>query len=309
MWKDCPVASEEVLKIPQNNRPMCPYEAQQFEAALGAVEERMAEMPAHDALDGQFGEHVALLQVMVTRAAHALSACGFTDVVKTQKDEIGASTSQVKLPSALQAFMRLSTEYRRCVKMIEVKKLGNLHHEGQHEGENKRGEFATEHSRRAGIPYTDEGTEEKGEVEKKGRNVYHEDRDAPQACAGEGKGGERGEAEDSEIKDEPRELRQACPSAKEKEGQGEVGMSGDEHGLAGTGTDGGGEAMGALLVADACPGENGAGSGCCSGLNGKVGEKKGKVAVFTKLKELGKLEVTRRGGENVIEQFGTCTTG
>jgi hypothetical protein len=121
MWKSCPVASDEVLKVPQNNRPMCPYEAQQFEAALGAVEERMARLPGADALDGQFGEHVALLQVMVTRASHALSACGFTDVVKTQKDEIGASTSQVKLPSALQAFMRLSTEYRRCVKMLEVK--------------------------------------------------------------------------------------------------------------------------------------------------------------------------------------------
>jgi hypothetical protein len=252
MWKDCPVSSEEVLKLPQNNRPMCPYEAQQWEAALGAVEERMARTPEHDALDGQFGEHVALLQVMVTRAAHALSACGFTDVVKTQKDEVGALTSSVKLPSALQAFMRLSTEYRRCVKMIEVPKEGISHHEGheEHEGE-------------------------KGEGEKKG-------------------------TEGSEHAEEKREKKKVQEKAE---------MNTDAHGLARTGTDGGGEASDPLDAVAACLGENGPESGCCSGLNGSGGEKKGNGGALTKLRELGKLEVNSSVGGNVIDAYGTGVVG
>jgi hypothetical protein len=279
MWKDCPVASDEVLKIPQNNRPMCPYEAQQFEAALGAVEERMGNIPGHDALGGQFGEHVALLQVMVTRAAHALSACGFTDVVKTQKDEIGASTSQVKLPSALQAFMRLSTEYRRCVKMIEVPREGISHHEGHEDHEGKKGEMERKWKKGK-----NRAPMHSGDVAELGtdRNTLSG------SCTG------RTREEEKEEK---------------KKVQEKAGMNTAAHGLAGTETDGGGEAPDALLAVDACPGENGSESGGCSGLNGKGGEQKDNGVVLTKLKDLGRLEAESIAGGNVIDMHGMGTTG
>ena len=73
LWASCPMASQEVLDLPERERPQCPYEVAQYQAALSDSLERVNAQPGADRLDQQLACTVALVQVMLTRATTALT--------------------------------------------------------------------------------------------------------------------------------------------------------------------------------------------------------------------------------------------
>lgn len=91
----CPVAGRDVAQLPASNRPVCPYEAIEFNAAVTDLFARIDAL-SHVADDyaAQYARHVALLQVLCGRAARAIAAGN---------------------PAALDPFLRIAAEYRRCL--------------------------------------------------------------------------------------------------------------------------------------------------------------------------------------------------
>jgi len=153
MWDHCPFASDEVLALELPERPVCAYEAEEYDRVVeGLTEDSQSGGPsstlagcAQDldstdsnsehadpslsantedlsvtrprwnlALPGGVDElrahNIALLQVMVSRAAAALSVASFTDVVTSESDRYRLATTKVH--AALEAFLRLSREHR-----------------------------------------------------------------------------------------------------------------------------------------------------------------------------------------------------
>ena len=143
MWEHCPFASDDVLALAPAERPVCAYESAEYEEALEAFETDAASSTAnpveawfkdHDAQDSSLpgndgsegGEKssnpirenppdprthsLALLQVMVSRAAAALSVLPLTDTVTSESDSYHMHTTKVH--AALEAFLRLSREHR-----------------------------------------------------------------------------------------------------------------------------------------------------------------------------------------------------
>jgi len=105
MWKACPFAEEDLLEIPLSNRPNCVYEQTEYDRVV----EHYAGQG--DAVDVHLAHTVALLQVMVSRAASALSIEGFTETTRATGAQYSMESS--KMSAALQAFLRLAREHRQ----------------------------------------------------------------------------------------------------------------------------------------------------------------------------------------------------
>jgi len=105
MWGACPFAEEDLLEIPLGNRPNCVYEQAEYDRLVW----HYAGMG--EAVDVHLAHTVALLQVMVSRAAAALSIEGFTDTTRATGEQYSMESS--KIGAALQAFLRLAREHRQ----------------------------------------------------------------------------------------------------------------------------------------------------------------------------------------------------
>jgi len=105
MWGACPFAEDDLLDIPLSNRPNCVYEQTEYD--------RLIEHYAGkgEAVDVHLAHTVALLQVMVSRAASALSLDGFTETTRATGADYSMESS--KMSAALQAFLRLAREHRQ----------------------------------------------------------------------------------------------------------------------------------------------------------------------------------------------------
>ena len=119
MWDSCGCAGPEVAELPGKERPECPYEKMQFQTALTDTMTRVpkvvgAEPDPHYA---HVAHQTALLSVMVTRAAAALGQGPLVETIPEKGDTNGGSRSR---PSGyLEAFLRLSNEHRRYLKLLE----------------------------------------------------------------------------------------------------------------------------------------------------------------------------------------------
>ena len=78
MWVSCPCASDDVAQLPPKERPICPYEKTQYDAAvtdaLPRVPKTVCSQP--HPLYRHVAHQFALLQVMMTRAGAALALNG-----------------------------------------------------------------------------------------------------------------------------------------------------------------------------------------------------------------------------------------
>ncbi|MCC6154794.1 MAG: hypothetical protein IT367_13590 [Candidatus Hydrogenedentes bacterium] len=130
MWNTCPCASPEVAKLPGPERPQCPYEVAAYNAALTDAraglaarvekENRAADQPACVAqpMADQAACTLAMMQVMVLRASAALAVKPMVDMSVVTSEKYNSTSAK---PSAyLQAFMRISSEQRRYLRMYAM---------------------------------------------------------------------------------------------------------------------------------------------------------------------------------------------
>ena len=124
LWESCAFANDDVLAMDPKQRPKCAYEQQEYDAVIESMlpekapetpfitEYREKYFPDHKSHgpDIHFAHTIALLQVMMSRAAAALSHGQFTDTVTSKSNRYQMQTTKVH--AALQAFLRITREYR-----------------------------------------------------------------------------------------------------------------------------------------------------------------------------------------------------
>jgi len=113
-WGHCPIPTKDLDKIPDNNRPVCPYETLQYQTALTDGFDRLARKRNTDTFHTTLVYHTALLQVMVNRAATALTTNGFATTITANGD-----TQTPKLSPAFTAYSRLSAQLYRYLKLLD----------------------------------------------------------------------------------------------------------------------------------------------------------------------------------------------
>ena len=107
----CPCAIPELNDLPDPDRPICPYEHTEYNLALTDALATAAPNPHPDPFARHTAHNVALLQVMLNRAARALNTVDLVDHVHAHSDTYHMETPK---PSAyLQAFLRIAAENRR----------------------------------------------------------------------------------------------------------------------------------------------------------------------------------------------------
>jgi len=105
LWGACPFAEDDLLEIPLSNRPNCVYEQTEYDRLVDHY------VGKDEGVDVHLVHTVALLQVMVSRAAAALSVNGFTETTRASGADYSMESS--KMSAALQAFLRLAREHRQ----------------------------------------------------------------------------------------------------------------------------------------------------------------------------------------------------
>jgi hypothetical protein len=107
MWAHCPYAGDDVLALPKAERPACVYEREEYDALIAESETSCPDPPVR--------HHVALLQVLMGRAGHALSVQGLTQCTAVSSSNYNLVATKVS--AALDAYLRLVGEYRRFLAM------------------------------------------------------------------------------------------------------------------------------------------------------------------------------------------------
>jgi hypothetical protein len=98
------------LALPAGERPVCPYEQTEYNAFVTDAAAKSDATPDPDPLDLHMVHTLALLQVMMNRAAAALSVNPLTETTLASTGEYRLES--VKLNTLLQAFLRIGREYR-----------------------------------------------------------------------------------------------------------------------------------------------------------------------------------------------------
>jgi len=145
MWDHCPFAKPEVLALDPKERPNCAYETAEYDRVIEEItgntppelqdrnplpNQEMStpsisstKSTGHDptqipgGAQGFRTHNLALLQVMVSRAAAALSVATFTGTVTSKSDRYHLESTKVH--AALEAFLRLAREHRATLKNYE----------------------------------------------------------------------------------------------------------------------------------------------------------------------------------------------
>ena len=119
-WNECPCASREVARLAPVKRPTCPYEQQEYNAVVTDALDRVQRNPGRDAVDAHVAHNLAILQVMFNRAAIALRNAPL--VQETRVESKGRSAKSVKISPHLEAFMRISREFRSYAALLRAPK-------------------------------------------------------------------------------------------------------------------------------------------------------------------------------------------
>lgn len=116
-WNACPCAGTDLKEIPQAMRPTCPFEQTEYNTALSDALDRVSRNPRRDGLDLHIAHNLALVQVMLNRAAVALRNAPLVDETAAPG---GACLMKSSKPSAhLDAFTRIAREYRHFAALIK----------------------------------------------------------------------------------------------------------------------------------------------------------------------------------------------
>ena len=126
LWNECPFAAPDILELSPKQRPICVYEQLEYDALVEhytpappetgcrpgscfdeLVKKNHAAMPKPHL---HLIHTVALLQVMMGRAAAVLGRQGFTETSSASSDTYAMESTKVS--PALEAFLRLAREHR-----------------------------------------------------------------------------------------------------------------------------------------------------------------------------------------------------
>ena len=118
MWKTCPLAGEDVVQLPASEVPTCPYEATLYQTAVTDALARLDTHASTDPMHRHLAQQTALLAVMMQRAAIAMGEHHITDSTVVTGEKYQMNTK--KESPYLQAYLRLSSEYRRFVKLLDA---------------------------------------------------------------------------------------------------------------------------------------------------------------------------------------------
>ena len=99
-------------------RPICPYEATQYQVAVTDGLARLHTERTHDPLHRHTVHHMALLQVMLVRAATALRERELIDMTVVTGEKYHMTSKKTGV--YLEAFLRISSEYRRYLNLLDV---------------------------------------------------------------------------------------------------------------------------------------------------------------------------------------------
>lgn len=117
LWNQCPCAGQDVLDLPQAARPMCPYEQTEYDTALTDAMASVEYLnPAPPPQTAHIAHTLALLQVMQTRAAQAISFTGFVESTHVSSENYTMDTPKVS--PLLTAFTAISREYRLTARLL-----------------------------------------------------------------------------------------------------------------------------------------------------------------------------------------------
>jgi glucans biosynthesis protein len=103
MWLHCPYAGDDVLALDKPDRPTCVYEQEEYAVITEELEE-------NSTADPHFRQHLAILQILLNRAAHALSVQTLTEHTTVTGANYNMDTA--KVGAALDAYLRIAREYR-----------------------------------------------------------------------------------------------------------------------------------------------------------------------------------------------------
>ena len=126
MWKECPFAADDILELDAKQRPICVYEQLEYDALVQQYIPS-EDKPPDSVFSGEttawkksqkfsakphlhLVHTVALLQVMMSRAAAVVSTERFTE--KTSASGENYSMESSKVSASLEAFLRLAREHR-----------------------------------------------------------------------------------------------------------------------------------------------------------------------------------------------------
>ncbi len=121
-WQSCPMGGgaidqgRGVTQLAVSDRPQCPFEQAEYNAAVTDVMRR-ANSRAENSMGLHLAHQVALLTVMVSRAARALALKPFTEKMEQSAENYYMSVD--KPSAALVAFEKLSRELRRWIQLVE----------------------------------------------------------------------------------------------------------------------------------------------------------------------------------------------
>jgi hypothetical protein len=153
MWKSCPCAGADVAEMDAKERPRCPYETAQYNTALTDTMANLKTATTPDPMRRHLAHQIALLQVMMTRAASAMAQ---EPMVDTDANGETGRAGAARLSACLQSYLRISSEYRRYLAIANIKVADPMERSRQEDPEVlefdldcPNDEIVREHGRRA----------------------------------------------------------------------------------------------------------------------------------------------------------------
>lgn len=124
MFASCPLGQNRpggpVTSIPEHDRPPCPYEQAEYNAALTDATLRANTTRPGDPLALHLAHDFATLRVMTTRTLAALANSPLIETTEAHSETYHATST--KPATALTAFLRVSSEFRRYLDILEAKR-------------------------------------------------------------------------------------------------------------------------------------------------------------------------------------------
>jgi hypothetical protein len=121
-WNKCPAAGPDVAQLAPVDQPTCPFEQTEYNSAVTDALSMLASAPFRHDFMHHMAHNMALLQVMLGRAAISIRNNDVVDEPQLPPDDIQRPNAPRPRPSArLQAFLRIQSELRRTLHLLVPK--------------------------------------------------------------------------------------------------------------------------------------------------------------------------------------------
>ncbi len=124
LWRTCPLWGDDVAELAQpkdGRRPVvftCPYEQAEYDEVVADGMARYGQASAPDPMDRYLVHTLALLQVMMSRGARALTQQKLIDLTSAFSSTY--TCERYRVHPYLEAFLRIAGEYRRFRRMVDA---------------------------------------------------------------------------------------------------------------------------------------------------------------------------------------------